>query len=412
MSGRYLIKGGIVLTLGAKSSNHEEADVLVDEGRIVEIGTGLRSRGSEVIDASEAIVMPGFVDTHHHLARSLFKNLGDEGRETGRGAFSMASAGPDDFYVATLIGLLGAVEAGITTVVDFCEAVSEEQYSAAAEAHRDSGLRTVLVDTRRPTSSVAPDETTPPRAWGASVGDVESESLAAARAAGLRVHLHADRTAGSGGSLDGLLGPDVTVIHGSGLGAGWMNAVRTAGASVALTPASEMAEGAGSPPVQALMDLGIRPGLGVGDERVAPGDMFAQMRALISVQHATYFDLKLAGKGGLPYLLGTRQVIRAGTIDGAEAVGLGPVTGSLEVGKGADIVVLRADRPNIFPINDPIGAVVWGMDTSNIHWVLSGGKALMENGVLSADVGDARRRAVSSRDRIGAAASSAGGGTL
>jgi cytosine/adenosine deaminase-related metal-dependent hydrolase len=324
----------------------------------------------------------------------------------------MASAQADDFYVATLIGLLGAVEAGITTVVDWCEAVSEEQFSAAAEAHRDSGLRTVLVDTRKPGPSRARDESGPPRAWGALVGDLEPESLAVAREAGLRVHLHAGRTAGSGGSLDGLLGPDVTVIHGSGLEAGWMNAVRTAGASVSLTPASEMAEGAGSPPVQALMDLGIRPGLGVGDERVAPGDMFAQMRALISVQHATYFDLKLAGKGGLPNLLGTRQVIRAGTIDGAEAVGLGPVTGSLEVGKQADIVVLRADRPNIFPINDPIGAVVWGMDTSNIHWVLSGGKALMENGALSADVGDARRRAVSSRDRIGAAASSAGGGTL
>jgi hypothetical protein len=43
----------------------------------------------------------------------------------------------------------------------------------------------------------------------------------------------------------------------------------------------------------------------------------------------------------------------------------------------ADVLVLRADRPNIFPINDPIGAVVWGMDTSNVDWVFVGGRALM-----------------------------------
>ena len=52
----------------------------------------------------------------------------------------------------------------------------------------------------------------------------------------------------------------------------------------------------------------------------------------------------------------------------------------------ADVVVLRTDRPNIFPINDPIGAVVWGMDTSNVDWVFVGGRVLMRDGVLEADV--------------------------
>ena len=168
------------------------------------------------------------------------------------------------------------------------------------------------------------------------------------------------------------------------------DAIAASSTAVALTPASDMAGGVGPPPMQQLIDRGIRPGLGVGDERLAPGDVFAQMRAVISVQHATLFDLKLAGKGGIPNLLGTRDVIRYATIDGARVAGLADITGSLSPGKRADVIVLRADRPNIAPVNDPIGAVVWGMDTSNIDWVFVGGASLVENGELTADVASAR----------------------
>jgi len=102
-------------------------------------------------------------------------------------------------------------------------------------------------------------------------------------------------------------------------------------------------------------------------------------------------------------LLSTREVIRYATIDGARAAGLGGLTGSLVPGKQADIVVLRTDRPNIFPINDPIGAVVWGMDTSNVDWVIAGGRVLMRNGVLDADVARARSLARAAQQRVGAA---------
>src|SRR5690606_41636261 len=108
-------------------------------------------------------------------------------------------------------------------------------------------------------------------------------------------------------------------------------------------------------------ERGIRPGLATETEGLGPGDSFAPMRAAISVQHATYSDLELAGKGGLPKLLTTREVIRYATIDGARAVGVDGITGTLSPGKQADLIVLRADRPNPAPTNDPIGAVVRGV---------------------------------------------------
>src|SRR5690606_23605971 len=110
------------------------------------------------------------------------------------------------------------------------------------------------------------------------------------------------------------------------------DAISSSGAAVVLTPASDMAAGLGRPPMQQLIDRSVRPGLGVGDVRLAPGDVFAQMRAAISVQHATLFDLKLAGKGGIPNLLGTRDVIRYATVDGARAAGLVGTVGSLSPG--------------------------------------------------------------------------------
>lgn len=430
MSGSTLLKGGCVLTLGARTQNFHEADVLIEDGRIAEVGPGLRARGAEVVDATETIVMPGFVDTHRHSWRSLFRNFG-EGPSVGDPPPSPAVYGPhykpDDVYAGTLIGLLGAASSGITTVVDWPDVSAGDDHMAAAlQAHADAGLRTVVVHTgprweeepgrasglgsmRRHESSGLNTA-----AYGSADPSAENlntllEEWSAARAVGARIHAHVGMSAEEGGLVAGLaergaLGDDVTLVHCSHLDGSDLDAVASSGARVSLTPSTEMAGGLGAPPIQDLIDRNIRPGLGVDDERVAPGDMFAQMRATNSIQHATMFDLKLSGKAGLPTLLTTREVIRYATIDGAAAAGLGDVTGSIEVGKRADVIVLRADRPNIAPINDPIGAVVWGMDTSNLDWVFVDGEIVMRSGDLVADVPHARSLAIEAQKRVAGAA--------
>ncbi len=233
-----------------------------------------------------------------------------------------------------------------------------------------------------------------------------------ARELGLRIHAHAGaETSGPGAIAElarrGLLGKDVTLVHCSSLDDADVEAIASSGASVSLAPSSEMAGRLETPPIQSLIDRDIRPGLGVDEERITPGDLFAQMRATISMQHATVFDRKLAGKAGVPKLMSTRGVIRHATIDGARAAGLGTVTGSLEPGKQADIVMLRTDRPNIFPINDPIGAVVWGMDTSNVDRVFVAGRPLMRSGALEANVDRARDLATTAQRRVATAVGAA-----
>ena len=395
---RTLLVGGCVLSLDRKVGNFRRADVLIEDELIAEVGESIRARDADVIDATDTIVMPGFVDTHRHLWESLFRGFGS----------SVAAAGSDctadDVYAATLIGLLGAAEAGITTVVDWSEVSTGPHTDAALQAHADGGLRTVFVHASSD--------------WHAGIRSLESSSLttlaagpahpdewAAARELGLRIHAHAGTGADQAGmgQMAPMLGEDVTLVHCCDFSDPDLDAVAGSGARIVLTPSSEMASGLQPLQIQKLVDRGIRPGLGVDTERMAPGDIFAQMRAAISLQHATLFDLKLAGKAGIPKLLSTRDVIRYATLDGAGAVGLGAQAGSLAPGKQADVLILRADRPNIYPVNDAIGAVVWGMDTSNVDWVFVAGRPVMSNGVLDADVDRARGLAAAAQQRVNVA---------
>ncbi len=423
MSTKLLITGGTVLSLDRSLGNLTEADVLIEDGRITEVGASLRARNAETVDASNAIVMPGFVDVHRHVWHTLLRNA-------GAGMVSPAQVGPhytaDHVYAATLAGLLGAVAAGITSLVDWADLGTEPTVvEAALQAHQDAGLRTVYVAAQAPWTDAAHDPASLDAVVGLDRGDNVDIAFGApdpgrdhaatrggwqvARSAGLRIHAHVGTDAASAGVVAGLgeagvLGEDVTLVHCTNLDGRDLDAVAASGAGVALTPSMEMTAGMGSPPLQALIDRGIRPGLGVGSEMEAPGDLFAQMRAGNSVQHATLFDLKLAGKGGVPNLLTTRDVIRYATVDGARTVGLGDIAGTLTPGKAADVLVLRTDTPNIAPVNDPIGAVVWGMDTSNVDWVFVGGRALVREGELDTDVARVRELATTAHQQVAVAA--------
>jgi cytosine/adenosine deaminase-related metal-dependent hydrolase len=173
------------------------------------------------------------------------------------------------------------------------------------------------------------------------------------------------------------------------------------GSTVTLSSPVEMMMGHGMVPIQRFLDRGLRPSLSVDVETNVPTDMFTQMRSVIALQHALLFERKLAGEENLPPFLTTRDVLEFATIEGARANGLADKTGSLTPGKEADVIMLRTDKPNIFPINDPIGAVVWGMDTSNVDSVFVAGKALKRDGQLvGVDLNRIRTMAYESRDYV------------
>jgi cytosine/adenosine deaminase-related metal-dependent hydrolase len=155
-----------------------------------------------------------------------------------------------------------------------------------------------------------------------------------------------------------------------------------------------MMMGHGMPPIQKFLDRGLRPSLSVDVETNVPADMFNQMRSVLALQRA------MAATHGKPPIT-PAEVLACATIDGAKANGLDAKTGSLTPGKQADVILLRTDRMNVTPLNDPATAVVAGMDTGNVDTVMIAGRVMKRHGkLLHVDWTAVKRAAADSRDHV------------
>jgi 5-methylthioadenosine/S-adenosylhomocysteine deaminase len=194
----------------------------------------------------------------------------------------------------------------------------------------------------------------------------------------------------------GLLGADTTYIHCTTLNDTEIQMIVDTGGTVSIATPVEMMMGHGMPPLQKFLDRGLPPSLSVDVETNVPGDMFTQMRSALALQRTL-----VGGNGNGKGPVSARDVLAWGTIEGAKANGLADRTGSLTPGKQADLVMLRTDRLNTTPLNDPATAVVTGMHTGNVDTVLIAGRVMKQGGeLLHVDWPAVRRMAAESRDYV------------
>lgn len=418
---RVLLKGGTVLTLDRALGDFENADVLIEGKRIAAVGRNLKA-DAQVIDASNMIVMPGFVDTHHHQYETILRGILADGILNGPKSYVSDIQGiytpayrPEDARISELVASLSQINAGVTTGVDTSQVSHTPAHTdACIDGLSTAGRRTVFAysqgsgagaqypqDIRRlRTQYFSSNDQILTLAMG---GGLDQATWALARQVGAPIVNH---VVGNAGGLEamgkaGLMGPDNEYIHCTQLTETAWKMIADSGGKVSIATAIEMQMRHGMPPIQQALDHGIVPSLSVDVETNMAADMFTVMRATFTLQRALLNERVLAREQNLPALLTCRQVLEMATTQGARDCHLDQKIGTLTPGKEADIVMLRTDMINVMPLNNAVSAVVTLMDTSNVDTVFIAGKLMKRGGrLLNVDLVAIRRSVEASREAV------------
>jgi 5-methylthioadenosine/S-adenosylhomocysteine deaminase len=462
---RYVIRGGSVMSLDPQVGDFAQADVLVEGKKILAVGPNLHAGNAAEIDATGRIVMPGFIDTHHHQFETVLRSfladgiLINDGSGTAAGTITYYEYilqqfapvyRPQDVYINELFGALSQLDDGVTTVHDVSQIHHTPQHSdAAIQALFDSGRRSAFgyfegAGTNGPKYAYPQDAFRIKQKYFPStdqlvtmimggevyLGDaIYEQSWNIGRQLGLQIAAHIlspfgirpilDQLAqGKGGSNHDLgLGPDNLFIHMTGMSDDGWKGVHDAGAQVSLAVPIEMNMRHGVPPILKMQSLGMEPSLSVDVECTLTADFFTQMRSCMNMQRVLVNQMVLeqgdftppnqwpTPAPGTPAPLTTRDVLRYATINGAKALRLESKTGSLTPGKEADIIILDATRINVAPLNQVPGAVVSLMDRTNVETVIVAGKVRKWKGqLLDVDLPHLRQQLEASRDYVFTAA--------
>jgi 5-methylthioadenosine/S-adenosylhomocysteine deaminase len=394
---RILLKGGAVLTLDRQIGEFAQADVLIEDGKIRDIRPTIpvSDDSTGLIDATDRIVMPGFVDTHHHFYQGILRNILPNARLDPDYRRDIANTltpvyQPADVYAGTLITALSLIEMGTTTAIDTSQSShTPEHTDAGIRALQESGIRAVYAfwEGNGPGAQYPTDAMRLQRTYFSSQDQLMTLALASvldpkafayARQTGLRIVTHGvdSKREQRLHDLDraGLLRPGDLYIHCNDLSDKAWSAIRGSGGNVSLAPPIEMTMGHGMPGIQDALDHGIRPSLSSDVDAVMAQDLFSIMRATFTLQRLNIFLREYRGEKPLPPLLTSRDVLEFATVEGARAAQLERKVGTLTPGKEADIILLRTDSLSTWPLNNAAGAVVNLMNPSQVDVVIIAGK--------------------------------------
>ena len=435
-SQRLLIRNGFVVSMDPDVGDVAYGDVRVEDGKIVEIGRGLEGSDAEQIDATGMIVMPGFIDTHRHTWQTPVRGVLPCCTLDHYFAVMLGRVGghyrPEDVHIGNYAGALEALNAGVTTLLDWSHINNTPDHSdAAIQGLHDAGIRAIYAhgvptggewwsfsefehpeDIRRIRDTYFSSDdglitlALAARAPGNSNFEVAKHDWELARDLGIRISVHVGMRLTNvhvhhvKNMHDlGLLGPDTTYIHCTDSTDEELDLIAETGGTASVAPYVEMLMGHGPPPTGRLLDRGVRPSLSVDVVSSVPGEMFTQMRTALVAERIGAFtespDLAFAPT------LSHRDVLEFATIEGARACALEDKVGSLTAGKQADIVLLKTNAINTAPVVKPVATIVVFADTSNVDSVFVAGRAVKRNGQLvDADLDEVFRKLDESRNHI------------
>ncbi|MEV7095307.1 amidohydrolase family protein [Amycolatopsis sp. NPDC051045] len=423
--GPVVLRGGTVLTLDDARRVLPGEDVLVEGDRITAIGPALDvPPGTTEIDATGGIVLPGMIDTHRHLWQTAMRGYGADWTLTQYFVWYYLEWGkvfrPEDIYAGNLLGALEALDAGVTTTVDWSHGLQTTQHAdAAVDALQAVPGRFVLAYGNiqdAPASWTGTPEFrdfVSRRITGDDLlgfqlafdvtGDPafpEKPAFEVARELGVPVTTHAGVWGATGDDSirlmhdHGFMTPETIYVHGASLSADSYHRIAATGGSVSVSTESEQSAGQGYPPTWALRKHGIPVSLSMDTSVWWSGDLFSAMRATLGADRSReHLEAHAKGETVTHAALRAEQVVEWATRGGAAALGRSDL-GRLEVGKKADVVLLKNDdSPVSFPLLNPYGHVAFQAQRGDVHTVLVNGRVVKRDGrLVGADLPAVRRR--------------------
>lgn len=405
-----VFRSGTVVPMDAGNDILSECDVLVVDDTIAAIGTGLSvPEGTVEIDASGGILMPGMIDTHRHMWQSAQRGFGADWSLTDYFHFYYINWGqifrPEDVYAGNLLAALESIDAGVTTTVDWSHGLRTLDHAdAAVDALEAVPGRFVLAygniagapwewatspDFRRFAErrfTGGNDLLSLQLAFDVIGGEDFPEKAAfdVAKDLDVMVTTHSGVWGAAGDDTirrideHGYLTDKLVHVHAGSLSDDGYARIGHSGGHVSVSTESECSAGQGYSPTKKLREHGIPISLSVDSSAWWSADMLAAMRATLNADRALeHLRAHESGQAITNLSLRAADVVRYGTVGGAAAAGLDHLTGSIAVGKKADLVLLKNENsPTMFPILNPFGHIVFQAGRADIHTVVVNGRVL------------------------------------
>jgi 5-methylthioadenosine/S-adenosylhomocysteine deaminase len=417
MNESILIKGGTIVTMDEHDSI-VSGDLLIRAGRIHDINAGKSAAADVVIDARGCVVLPGFVQTHIHLCQTLFRGAADDLSLIDwlkKRIWPMEAAHSfSSVRASARLGIAELIKGGTTCALTM-ETVNHTE--AVFQVVEETGYRATvgkcMMDKGDEVPSALREDTEAsveeslslleewhlkangrirycfaPRFAVSCTTELLNKVARLANERHVMVHTHASENRQECELVEqstglrnityldslGLTGRHVALAHCVHLDENEIATLKRTSTNVVHCPSSNLKLGSGIAPVKRMLEEGVLVSLGADgaacNNRL---DMLTEMRTAALLQKVAHG----------PEVLPARLALRMATIDGARALGLENEIGSLEIGKCADVIVLRLDTLHSTPRpHDLASAITYSAQSSDIETVVIDGRLVMKEGKL------------------------------
>lgn len=399
---KKLIKNAYILDMVGEESNIRKSDILIQDNRIAKIETEIEEDADEKINAKNMIVMPGLVNTHTHLAMSIFRGYKDDQKLMDwleNAIFPVEDKlEPDDIYWNSYLSCIEMIKSGTTTCNDMYFGMNK-----VIESIEDTGLRAVvawcmtddaIADKVEKTREYAQKYNVPesrikifasPHAPYSCNPDTIKLCVDLAKELHTGLHIHLSETLAEEKTIYekydkrgteylndlGVFDVPVVLAHGIYISDSDIDILKHIKGGISHNPISNCKLSSGICDVVKLRKNGISVGLGTdGIGSTTTLDMFEEMKMASYLQKV---------KTKIPTSITAYEVLKMATIEGAKVLGLEDEIGTLEVGKKADMIFIKTDKIHLCPENDVCANIAYSANGADVDTVIIDGKVIMQN---------------------------------